>query len=155
MLTWGKGWGNRELVLDGATVGVFQQGTFRERAEIDLPDGRWTFAKQFGGDIVGTGPLGDAGPRFVARKTSFWTYSWTVWTPVATYELKSGFFASGFDVLRDGVGIGSAGRAGTFTNRFSLDLPPDVPLQDQVFLLWVVEASERRRDSSSAAGAST
>ncbi|MGC5165770.1 hypothetical protein [Luteimicrobium sp. DT211] len=155
MLTWGRSWGNQELVLDGTTVGLFDTSTFRERATVRLGPEVWEYARQSGGAILGTGPAGSPTPfQLWATRRSFFTYTWDVATPAGRYELKQGVFSTAFQVLRAGVPIGEARRAGTLTNRFSLSVTPDVPLPDQVFLLWVVEASERRRSHSSSAAAS-
>jgi len=154
VLTWGRSWGNRELVLDGTTVGRFDTGTFRERTTVQLGTETWEYARQPGGQILGTGPMGSLTPfQLWATRRSFFTYTWDVVTPAAPYELKQGMFSTAFQVLRGGVQIGEARRAGMVTSRFSLGVTPDVPLQDQVFLLWVVEASERRRSHSSTASA--
>ncbi|GMA24260.1 hypothetical protein GCM10025864_20190 [Luteimicrobium album] len=154
MLTWGRSWGNQELVLDGTTVGRFETGTFRERTTVHLGTETWEYARQPGGGILGTGPVGSPTPfQLWATRRSFFSYTWDVATPAARYELKQGLFSTAFQVLRGGVQIGEARRAGTMTNRFSLVVPPDVPLQDQAFLLGVVEASERRRSHSSTASA--
>jgi hypothetical protein len=84
-----------------------------------------------------------------AARRSFFSYVWDVVTPVAAYEVRQGTFSTSFEVLRLGVRIGEARRAALITKRFSLDVPPDVPLPDRAFLLWVVEASERRRSHGS------
>jgi len=152
VLTWGRSWGNQELVLDGTTVGRFDTATFRERTTVQLGTEAWEYVRQPGGQILGTGPVGSPTPfQLWATRRSFFTFVWDVVTPVARYELKQGTFSTAFQVLRDGVQIGEARRAGTLTTRFSLAVAPDVPLQDQVFLLWVVEASERRRSHGSSA----
>jgi hypothetical protein len=149
MLTWGKGWGNRELVLDGATVGYFETGTFRERATVVLGSESWDFHRMPGGAIEGLGPVGaPAQHRLWATKMSMWRYTWDVVTPVARYGVAlRGIFGGAFEVTRGGYLIGEAQSVSIFSNRYSLALPPDVPLPDQAFLLWVVEASARRRSN--------
>ncbi|HWK91365.1 MAG TPA: hypothetical protein VNR17_03790 [Luteimicrobium sp.] len=146
MLTWGSGPGNRDLVLDGTTVGRLDREAFRERATVQLGPETWQFARGRGGVVTGTGPWGAPVPHQLwARPFSAWRYGWEVVTPVARYELRGGgAFGGGYPLLRDGVQIGEARTVRFFSSRFAVLLPPDVPLPDQAFLLWVAQVAAGR-----------
>ena len=64
----------------------------------------------------------------MAASRAGWGWHWVVTTPAARYELRSGLLRSRCEFSRDGRLIHSAERVGLVRDKFSLDLPPDVPL---------------------------
>lgn len=143
MLTWGRGWGNRgEILLDGVPVGRFEQGVWRERATVVLPDGPWQLAVRLD-TVTVTGPRGE---QLTAQRRGWLASRWGVTTKGAWYEVSKGFFGTSMTVSTSGVVIGRVRREGFGPwSRMRLDVPSGVPLAHQVVLLWLGRVQERRR----------
>lgn len=148
-LTWGGGWGDHQLLLDGKPVGDFDQSTFRERATVRFNGEEWNFTKEFGGDVLAT-KVGE-GLRMTAQKGGIFTSRWEVGTTAGVYQLRG--WGRSLEVSLGDVVLGHSESAGTLTDRRRLQLEDSVPLRHHVFLLWVVTVDVRRKSSSGDSGA--
>ncbi len=148
-LTWGGGWGDHHLLLDGKQVGTYDEVMLRERVTVWFEQEEWLYAKEFGGDIRAT--RAGSGEQMSAEKRGVFMTRWEVRTAAGAYQLKGSF--GPYDVTSAGRSIGTAAAAGPLTSRGSVELDDDVPLRDHVFLCWVATVIRRRR--SSGGGAAT
>lgn len=135
---------NFQLVEDGTIVGEMEASLWRETAEVDLDDGRYSFYRDqvFGGDYL----LERTG-QIVARATKL-----TWWRSNLDVELfkrsaklrRPSILRRRFGVFEGDKRIGTI-TPGSFTGRAKIDLPPDWTLIDRVFLFWLCSLMWRRQ----------
>ena len=143
------------VLRDGVVVAVLRASNWKEAAFAVVADREWIFAKRRGeltarwaGDPDGTG-------RFRARQTSFWRSTWSVDLAGTGLRVESAsawrgthrFVVEGQEVaVSDSTG--GLGQRPTLTFRAEAVLP----LEAQVFLLWMELLLRRRAASGASAG---
>ncbi|HLR84192.1 MAG TPA: hypothetical protein VK059_04540 [Nocardioidaceae bacterium] len=152
MIEWGHKSAGAVHVLQGdSVVAEVRASSFRERADVAIGAAQWEYFKR-SGTLHGVSQ-GHAG-RLSASRQSMFRQGWQVEAGAQAYLIRpEGFFQSRYRVERAGVSIGESRKAGFWSNRPTLDVDADVPLEHQVFLLWIAFIM-RRRAAGAAAGAS-
>ncbi len=95
----------------------------------------------------------DGTTRFTARRSGFFTSTWTIDVGHQLELAQAGFFSSRLTVSRGGAPIGEAARSGIFTSRPRLTLTEPLDVTAGCFVLWVAYVELNRR-SSDGGGAS-
>ncbi|MGI8720611.1 MAG: hypothetical protein ACR2JG_00115 [Geodermatophilaceae bacterium] len=99
--------------------------------------------------------------RFPAEQTSAWKGTWDITLEGIRYTWgHESFWRGTHRVERGGQEVATSGIAGTWSTRVTLEATDDVPLDHQLFLLWMVFILNRRASSAAttaavAAGAAT
>lgn len=149
VLTWGSGWGDNRLLLNGKQIGDFDETMMRERATARFDGQEWAFAKAFGGDILATrvceGSSEPDQPSMAAEKHGALIPRWEVETAAGVYFLRG--TGRSLEVSLDKQVLGRSESAGRLTDRRQLWLVDTVPLRHHVFLLWVVTVDLRRKSA--------
>lgn len=150
MLEWGrKSAGIVSVLQDGFVVAQVRQAAMRERAGVAIGSSQWQFYRQRG-DLHAVSVDGTFG--MTASPTKIFGVSWDICTGTHAYRMEPmGLFKSGRRVLCAGTPVGSSDRVG-WSRRPTLDVDASIPVEHQVFLLWVLYIIGRR--SSGGPGAS-
>lgn len=149
MLEWGhKSAGSIPVLQDETVVARIRASSWRERADVEMTGAPWAFFKRSGElHAVRDGHTGG----MLATRPAMFRQRWDVQADAQTYRIQSaGFMSSRYSVLRDGVSIGESGTPRFWSNRPTLDVDASVPLEHQVFLLWVAFIIRRRTTGTSA-----
>lgn len=98
-------------------------------------------------EVVGTGEQA----RFFAQQSSWWRGTWDITLEGVRYSLAPASFWRGTHrVDRNGQQVALSGRAGTWSTRVTLDAADDVPVDHQLFLLWMLLTLQRRANNAAA-----
>jgi len=129
---------------NGNAVGEMERSLWRETAELDLDDGRYSFYRDqvIGGDYV----LERKG-QILARATrpSWWRSDLDVELFKRSVKLRRpSILMRRFGVFEGGRRVGTINPA-WLTGRAKIDLPPDWTLLDCVFLFWLCSLMWRRQ----------
>ncbi|MGY1746455.1 hypothetical protein [Blastococcus sp. SYSU D00695] len=141
------------VLRDGAVVAQLRASNWKESATAVVGDREWVFARQKR-ELTGrwsAEPEGAA--RLRARQTSFWKGTWEAdleGTPVVISGLSTWKGTHRF--TSGGRTVAESGSTGGWSPRPTLDCDEAVPLDHQVFLLWL-ELVVTRRNQSAATGA--
>lgn len=149
MLEWGhKSGGIAPILLDGEQVATADPEFWREGAELEIAGQTWEFGRDLRDRVARV--AGDHRVVLRATRKSFFSSAWLVEGEGVSYEIGPEFLSSTHRVLRDGVQIGTAPKAGFFSSRASLDVDESVPPVHQLFLLWISHIIRRRAASAAA-----
>jgi len=135
---------NFQLVENGTVAGQMEASLWRERAEVDLDDGRYSFYRD---QVVGGDYLMDRKGQTLARasKPKWWRSNLDVELFKRSVKLrKPSIFMRRFGVFEGGRRVGTI-TSGAFTGRAKIDLPPDWTLVDRAFLFWLCSLMWRRQ----------
>jgi hypothetical protein len=140
------------VLRDGAVVATLHASNWKESATAQVGDRSWTFAKQ-GGELTGrrAGEPDDAA-RLRARQTSWWKGTWALdleGTPVAVGRVSAWKGTHRFVV--NGRAVAESGSTGGWSPRPTLRADDSLPLDHQVFLLWVELVVSRRNTAAATA----
>ncbi|SDG49555.1 hypothetical protein [Klenkia brasiliensis] len=130
------------VLADGAVVASLRSRGWQETVAATVGDRAWTYRGER--DQLLAQQDDDAAARFRARRTGFATDLWEIELheePVAM-ELVSA--AHGTHRFTSGGRVLGTTSATSWTAALSLDPAPGVPLDQQVFLLWVALVTRRR-----------
>ncbi len=145
----GAGRGVVPLLADGRVVATLQASNWKEQAVAVIGDRSWTFSRRKR-EVTGrwTAEPEDAA-RLRARHTSMWKGTWggDLEGTVVTVESAS-MWKGTFRVLAGGRQVAESGTAGTWSTRPTLTADPSVPLDHQVFLLWLLVVISRRNTTT-------
>ena len=127
---------NFQFRENGKVVGEMERSLWRETAELDLDDGRYSFYRDqvIGGDYV----LEHKG-QILARATrpSWWRSDLDVELFKRSVKLRRpSILLRRFAVFENGRRVGTINPA-WLTGRAKIDLPPDWSLLDRVLLFWL------------------
>jgi hypothetical protein len=151
----GKEKGVLPVLRDGSVVATLRAANWKEEATALVGDREWVFAKQKG-DLTGrwSAEPEDA-VRLRARQTSFWRGAWTVDLEGRPVEVQSASMWRGTHRYSSaGRQLATSGSTGGWSPRPTLDAADDLPLHQQVFLLWL-ELVINRRNTATAVSAAT
>ena len=133
---------------DGNTVADIDPSWFGERAEIRA--GGQAYSAYRESLLAGTFVL-QSGERALARarKASAFVRAFDIDLAGRPLELKAAsVWRREFGLFENGVQVGRISPVGWFGRRAVIDLPPDIPLPAQLFLLWLVLVLWRRADAA-------
>lgn len=146
--TAGAGKGTLPVLRDGAPVGTLRASAWREGATAELAGRSLVFGRD-GRELTGAE---DGVVRFRARVTSMWTGTWALELDGTAVQLRTTSwwrgtrrYTAGERTLAESAGTG-------WLRRPTLTAAEELPLEAQVFLLWV-ELVILRRSGGAAAGA--
>jgi hypothetical protein len=133
---------------DGAAVGSIDWAWFKEAANVVVEGRSYRFYRQ--GNFQSTFTLEHADKTLAkARSAGLCSRAFQINSNGDSWQLKAdSCWGFAFGVYREDVQIGGICPAGWTSRTFSVDLPPEVPLPVQVFLLWLVLVLKRRADQS-------
>ena len=151
----GKEKGVLPVLRDGAVVATLRAANWKEEATAVVGDREWVFAKQRG-DLTGRWAAEpEDAVRLRARQTSFWKGTWTVDLEGRPVEVRSASMWKGTHRYSSaGRPLATSGSTGGWSPRPTLDAADDLPLHQQVFLLWL-ELVINRRNTATAVSAAT
>ncbi len=129
---------------NGKVVGKMERSLWRETAELDLDDGRYSFYRD---QVIGGDYVIERKGQIIARATKpkWWRSNLDVELFKRSVKLRRP------SILMRRFGVFEQGRrAGTIhpawlTGRSKIDLPPDWTLLDRVFLFWLCSLLWRRQ----------
>jgi hypothetical protein len=133
------------LTRDGAEIGEIDCGGMGKPAALTTggetyrPVSDSVVRQKFHLDAGGA-RLADAAPAGMTLR------SFTVHAGAKTYTLKGGsWFSRNFVLTENDAEVGRIGRMGLFTARCRAELPDDMPLPVQGFLIWLALITWRRQ----------
>jgi hypothetical protein len=133
------------LTRDSAEIGEIDCGgmgkpaAFTTGSETYRPAADSVVRQKFHLDAGGA-RLADAAPAGMTLR------SFTVHAGAKTYTLQGGsWFSRNFVLIENGTEVGRIGRTGLFTARCKAELPDDMPLPAQAFLIWLALITWRRQ----------
>ncbi|SFE41629.1 hypothetical protein [Blastococcus tunisiensis] len=136
------------VLRDGVVVAALAASNWKDSATARIGDREWVFSRHKG-ELTGrraAEPEGSA--RVRARKVSSWKGTWTVELEGTRVEVESGSVWKGTHrFLSGGRQVAVSGSSGGWSPRPTLDAEPAIPLDHQVFLLWL-ELVIRRRNTA-------
>jgi hypothetical protein len=129
-------WDRRGAVTgDGRPLATIRLGRLRGRADVRLGPIGWTYAAR--GEQRTARRIHDAEPAYVARHVSWVPSCWEVVDGEHSITLTADKLSHWVTVRRDGVEIGRAGPARSWTSRPCLEVAPPLRPELAVFVLWV------------------
>ena len=146
--------GERPVLRDGALVAVLRASKVKEAATATVGDRSWTFTARRG-ELTGRRAEDPAGVvRFRARRPSFWRGTWTVDVEGTTLQrLRPSVWKGAHTYVTGDREVARSGSTRGWSPRPVLEADGSLPLDAQVFLLWLELVLSRRDDSTAAAAA--
>lgn len=143
------------VLRDGSVVATLRADNWKESATAVVGDREWVFAKHKG-ELTGRAAADpDGAARLRARQASFWKGSWSVDLAGTAVEVeKDSFWKATHRYLSGGRQVGESGTTGGWSPRPTVRTDPLMPLEHQVFLLWL-ELVISRRNTAVVIGATT
>jgi hypothetical protein len=132
------------LTRDGAEIGQIDCGGGRGTAAIIL--GSATYTPVIDSIIRGKFHLEANGVRIAgAQSAGFWFRYFNVQAGSRAYTLRmASWFGRRFALMENGTELGRIGVTNAFSGRAKAELPDDIPLEVQAFLIWLVISTWRR-----------
>ncbi len=150
--TAGVGKGVIPVLRDDAVVATLQASDWKESATAVIGDHEWLFSKRRG-ELTGrwaADPEDTA--RLRARQTSLWKGTWTAQlegTPVDVEILS--YWKGTHRFVSGGRQVAESGTTGGWSPRPTLTGEAELPVEHQVFLLWLELVLSRRNTAVVAA----
>ena len=146
--TAGAGKGTLPVLHEGALVGTLRASAWKEAATVELGGRSLEFGRT-GRELTG----GEDGVvRFRARMTSLWTGTWALELDGTAVAMRTTSWWRGARLYTAGGRTLAQSSSSGWLRRPALTAAGDLPLEAQVFLLWV-ELVILRRSGGAAAGA--
>ncbi|WP_456883164.1 hypothetical protein [Geodermatophilus sp. SYSU D00779] len=148
----GTGRGVRPVLRDGVVVATLRASNWKEAATAVVDDREWVLAKARR-ELTGrwaADPEGTA--RLRARQTSFWRGTWEAdleGTPVQAEVVSR--WKGGHRYRSGGRVIAETGTTGGWSPRPTLTADESLPLDHQVYLLWLALVMSRRDEAATMA----
>jgi hypothetical protein len=141
------------VLRNGVVVAQLRASNWRESATAVVGNREWVFAREKG-TLTGRWAAEPAGTaRLRARQTSWWKGTWEAdleGVPVAVTSLSTWKGTHRF--VSSGRTVGESGSTGGWSPRPTLACEESVPLDSQVFLLWLELVISRRNQAAVGAG---
>jgi hypothetical protein len=135
---------NFQFREDGKVVGEMDRSLWRESAEVELNDGRYSFYRD---QVIGGDYVIDHKGQILARATkpSWWRSALDVELFKRSVKLRRpSIFVRRLAVFEGGRRVGTI-YPGWITGRVKIDLPPDWTVLDRAFLFWLCSLMWRRQ----------
>lgn len=151
----GKGKGVLPVLRDGALVATLRASNWKEAATAVVRGREWVFAKQKR-ELTGRWAAEPEGlVRLRARQTSAWKGTWTADLEGTPVEVRNASLWKGTHrYLAGGRQIAQSGSTGGWSPRPTLDADDSLPVEHQVFLLWLELVIGRRNNAAATAAIS-
>jgi hypothetical protein len=132
------------LTRGGTEIGQIDCGGGRGAAAIIL--GNATYTPVIDSVVRGKFHLeANGAPIAGAQSAGFWFRYFNVQADARSYTLKmASWFGRRFALMENGIELGRIGVTNAFSGRSKAELPDDVPLEVQGFLIWLVISTWRR-----------
>jgi hypothetical protein len=141
---------------DGSVVATLRASDWKESAVAVIGDREWVFTKRKG-ELTGRWAAEpEKAARVRARQTSLWKGSWIVDLEGATLAMESASYWKGTHrFVSGGRPVAESGTTGGWSPRPTISADEALPLDHQVFLLWLLLVISRRNTAaiSAATGA--
>jgi hypothetical protein len=151
----GCGKGELPVLREGAVVAVLRASNWKEAATAVVGEREWVFAKHKG-ELTGRWVAEpDGAVRLRARQANFWKGTWSLdleGRPVVSESVS--FWKSDRRYGSGSATVAESGSTGGWSPRPTLRADAELPLHQQVFLLWL-ELVISRRNTAVVAGATT
>ena len=122
----------------------------------------WKLRSRKGKRLIGTlatdPEVSDTGEqaRFLAEQASMWRGTWNIILDGVRYTLgPKSFWRGTHRIERSGQEVAVSGTVGTWSTRMSLEAADDVPIDHQLFLLWMAFILNRRASNAATTAAVT
>jgi hypothetical protein len=137
---------------NGVVVARMHASQWKEAATAVVGDREWAFAKA-GRELTGRWAADPGGTaRLRARQTSAWRGTWAIDLEGTALEMRSASAWKGTHrYLAAGRPVAEGGTIGTWSRRPTLTADDSLPLDHEVFLLWVERLVQRRVAAAAAA----
>jgi hypothetical protein len=144
--------GMRPVLSDGAVVATLRASNWKERATAVIGDQEWVYAKQRRQLTARLAQDPEGTARCSARQVSVWKGGWDVDLEGTAVEARTAsWWRTTHRYLVDGRTVAESGTTSAWNPRPTLTVPGDLPLHQQVFLLWLELVVRRRAEAASAA----
>ncbi|TKJ16818.1 hypothetical protein A6V29_12875 [Blastococcus sp. CCUG 61487] len=149
----GVGKGVLPVLRDGVVVATLQASSWTESATAVLGDRRWVFGKRKGVLTARWEVDPEETARLRAEQTSWWKGTWTVELTGGALQVESVSWWKGTHrFLADGREVARGGTTGGWSPRPTLTVDVELPLDEQVFLLWLLLVVGRRNQAAALTG---
>jgi hypothetical protein len=140
------------VLQDGAVVAGLHASNWKEAATAVIGDRAWAFAKQKGTLTGRWGSEPEGAVRVSARQTSWWKGTWALDLEGTAVDVeKSSVWKGTHRYLVAGRPVAESGTTGGWSPRSTLSADGSLPLDHQVFLLWVELVITRRNTGATTA----
>jgi hypothetical protein len=145
--------GTLPVLADGVVVATLRASNWKEVATAEVGSRSWAFSNR-GRELTGRW---EAEPedavRLRARQESYWKGTWSVELDGMPVEVAStSRWKSTHRFSSGGRQLAESGTTGCWHPQPTLTADPSVPLDSQVFLLWLEFVLERRNAAAVVAG---
>ena len=141
--------GTIPVFREGSVVATLRASDWKESATAVVGDREWVFSKRKG-ELTGrwaAEPEGAA--RLSAKQTSLWKGTWTADLEGTTVEVESASYWKGTHrFLSGGRQVAESGTSGGWSPRPTLTVDGELPVDHQVFLLWLLLVISRRNTAA-------
>ena len=134
---------------NGSVVATLRASDWRESATAVVGDREWVFSKRKG-ELTGRWALElEDTARLSAEQTSLWKGTWTADLEGTPVEVESSSYWKGTHrFLSGGRRVAESGSTGGWSPRPTLTAADELPLDHQVFLLWLLLVISRRNTAA-------
>ncbi|WP_051515500.1 hypothetical protein [Candidatus Blastococcus massiliensis] len=133
------------VLRDGAVVAALRTSNWKEQATAVVGVRQWLFSRRKG-ELAGrwtVDPQGTA--RLRARQVSYWKGTWSADLEGTQVEVATlSYWKATHRFLAGGQQVAHSGSTGGWSPLATLTAAPEVPLDHQVFLLWLELVVSRR-----------
>ena len=144
--------GTRPVLSDGAVVATLHASNWKEAATAHVGERSWVFGK-VDGELTGRWAAEpEEAARLRARQLSYWKGTWSVELDGVPVEMATASVWRGTHRWSaGGRQLAESGRTGGWNPQPTLTADPGLPLDSQVFLLWLELLMMRRSAAAAAA----
>ena len=148
----GTGKGAVPVLSDGAVVATLHASNWKEAATAEVGARSWVFSRS-GRELTGRWAAEPADAvRLRARQISYWKGTWSVELDGVPVEMETASMWRGTHRWSaGGRPLAESGRTGGWNPKPTLTAEPGLPLDSQVFLLWLELLMMRRSAAAAAA----
>jgi hypothetical protein len=134
---------------DGSVVAILRASDWKESATAVVGDREWVFSKRKG-ELTGRWAAEPEEPaRLRAQQTSLWKGTWTADLEGTPVDVQSASYWKGTHrFLSGGRQVAESGSTGGWSPRPTLTADGELPLDHQVFLLWLLLVISRRNTAA-------
>lgn len=145
----GVGKGVIPVLRDGAVVATLRASDWKESATAVVGDREWVFSKQKGVLRGRWAAEPEESARLSATQTSAWKGTWSADLEGTAVDVESASFWKGTHRFSSGGRqIAESSTTGGWSPRPTLAVDAELPLDHQVFLLWLLLVISRRNTAT-------